>query len=268
MAELTAAAGIAPAAKLDIGRVLGQTFAVTGGNFIRCFVFTFVLSMIPTAFVGTLLNLLLLEPFIDFSSLSFLPVYTRLSVTLSAIPGYAGFGAVILCAVTWLNGSRAGFWACARRGLTAFVPLLVMHVVVLVALGVGMLLLIVPAAVLASIVIATGPVMIVERVGLLDAFRRSAYLTLGNRWRIFLLIVIAAIADYALGIPFSFLSRSLFSAIEPGELMLSGLAMAVTGSIGGTLNLMLMAAGLAALYNELRILKEGAPREELAKVFD
>jgi hypothetical protein len=240
---------------------------VLGGNSFRFAVFAFVLSLVPSAIAGIALNALFLDQILNISEIAGVQVFLRVLVTLTQIPAYAGFGAILLGAASWLDGRPAGFGSCFLRGLTAYAPLLLLNAAALLVLGAGLLLLIVPGAFLATIIVVAGPAMSVERVGLLDAFRRSAYLTQGNRWRIFLIFVVCSIADYAYGQVHGFATRTLATTFGDTPVSL-GLAAMITGSTFGTLKLMVIPAGLAALYSELRMLREGSPGAALAQVFD
>ena len=261
-------AGTARAAKLDVVRVADRTFALLGGNFLRFAVFAFALSLFPMMVVQTVLIRLTMEPVVDVIGIAGMQAYMRITIALSQIPAFAGFGAIFLGGVTWLEGRRTGFGSSFTRGLTAYGPLLLVNIAAFAALGVGLLLLIVPGAFLATIIVVAGPVMVIERMGLLDSFRRSAHLTQGNRWRILMIFIICSIADWAYGQASGFVTRSIRAALGEPEISVQVYVSIVIGTVFGTIKLMAIGAGLAALYTELRILKDGGPREELGKVFD
>jgi hypothetical protein len=83
------------------------------------------------------------------------------------------------------------------------------------AIGIGLILLIVPGLVLMTWWAVIVPVIVLERVGALDAFGRSRQLVRGHGWTVFGLIVLTILlligASIVLGIVFAFLPDELAS---------------------------------------------------------
>lgn len=78
-------------------------------------------------------------------------------------------------------GTRATLWQIHRPSL---VPLLALGVIEMLLIVVGAFL-VVPAFYLMTIWAVAMPVLLVEETEIVDAFRRSAELTSGRRWRVF-----------------------------------------------------------------------------------
>ena len=112
-----------------------------------------------------------------------------------------------------------------------------------------------PGLILALMWIVASPVMMAEDKGIIDSLKRSAELTKGSKRWIVLLFVVYIILSSILGmlmIPFVFAG--------PVAIMLVGLVVnTLTGAIQGT--------GIAAVYVDLRIVKEGGNTDALADVF-
>jgi hypothetical protein len=111
-----------------------------------------------------------------------------------------------------------------------------------------------------------GPACVVEHTGVFGAFSRSRELTLGYRWPIFglyvaffvLLIIVSAAFGVLVGI--GALAGSPAISLPIVEIGSSTVSTMITSIIGSTF--------AAAIYYELRQLKEGIGPEALASVFD
>jgi hypothetical protein len=69
------------------------------------------------------------------------------------------------------------------------VPLFVVGLLQAVAVAVGLVLLVIPGLIAATLTAVAGPVVVAERSGIRGAFRRSFRLVRGNAWRVFAVIV-------------------------------------------------------------------------------
>jgi hypothetical protein len=75
--------------------------------------------------------------------------------------------------------------------LPVLLPLIAVGILAGIGIGVGFLLLIVPGLILLTIWAVVAPVVVVERPGIIDAFRRSHDLVRGNGWQVFGVIIVA-----------------------------------------------------------------------------
>ena len=73
------------------------------------------------------------------------------------------------------------------------VTLLAVAIVFGVGVAIGFVLLVVPGLFLMTIWAVTAPVVVVERTGVLDAFRRSHALVHGNGWSVFAVVLIVVV---------------------------------------------------------------------------
>jgi hypothetical protein len=80
------------------------------------------------------------------------------------------------------------------------VPLLLAGILLAIAIGIGLLLLIVPGLCLMTIWAVTAPVIVLERRGVFEALGRSRELVRGNGWSVFGVIVIVFVLEFGVGL--------------------------------------------------------------------
>src|SRR5580693_4977855 len=87
-----------------------------------------------------------------------------------------------------------------------------------IAIGIGLILVIVPGLILATIWAVIVPVIVIERTGALASFGRSRELVRGRAWHVFatlvLVYIILIVVDIVLGAIFSFLPHVLGSGLS------------------------------------------------------
>jgi hypothetical protein len=268
----------------NIGRVIQRTFGLISRNWV------------PFSLLGTL-----------FAGLPYLLILLVYPVALPGSEGLTsvvpiGLGAIYLlgamslqasltrASVDELGGARASLGASLRAGLSALLPMLGLVLftgfVLLVALialslftgvaalGAGYLfVLVIWIAILASLVylfvrwIAVVPVTVIERPGVIQSLRRSSALTEGHRWAILGLAVLYTVATLVL--------HAVLNVVLPGSAVDLTILPSSAAWYVPTVALVLVqivtsvlvAVGIAAIYFELRQIKEGVGVEELAQVF-
>lgn len=248
---------------LDIGRVIQQLFQVLGRNFVPFVVLAVVLAGIPSAlFYSVQMSIVQGGPG-TFSASRFIWAFVGgVVLGLSALILQA---TIIHGTVSDLNGRPVSIADSLRAGLYAFLPVLLIGIMMGLAIALGFILLVVPGVMLAIAWCVAVPVYVVERRGILDVFGRSAELTRGNRWRIFGLAVIYLVAVII---------------IEMVVGMVGGVAALAAGGVTSPLtnlvilpliqvaNALIGATGAAVLYVDLRQIKDGVGPEGLAAIFD
>jgi hypothetical protein len=256
--------------KLDIGRVIAETFGVIRRNVASFLVLSLLLAGLPTMIIG----LLQASMFRNQANLTF----STDQIASSVMSGLAALivsailqGALIYATVQDLNGARPTIGASLANGLRAFLPLI--GVSILFALGVmaGFVLLIVPGVILITVWCVAVPALVAENTGVVDAFRRSADLTRGNRWRVFALLLIVWVATLIIS-QIMLRMMGIGAIVRPGDVQaiwdraFDPMSIAVK-LIVNTLTSLLLAAGAAVLYVELRKVREGHGAEWLADIF-
>jgi hypothetical protein len=185
---------------------------------------------------------------------------SRLIAALRAsIPGSVFRGATLMLLWRRLTGEPTDYRLIASRALARAPVVYVAFVVRGVVTFIGVSALIAPGAMVAVAMAVLIPVIVVE--GPRGALRRATQLTVGSRWWILLLLVLFTVANGAFTIGQRELTQAIFNA---GLELTPVLWRAVNWTLEIAPNLVGV-AGAAALYYELRRLKEGAP--DAADVF-
>jgi uncharacterized membrane protein len=120
------------------------------------------------------------------------------------------------------------------------------------------LLLVVPAIIVFCVYAVASPACVVERIGPIKAMSRSAFLTKGNRWRVFGLMILLFLVT---GLLSQFVI--LLARLAGGPVFSLVVSAPVEGIVGG-----FSAVAIAVLYAQLRIAREGVDIDHIAAVFD
>ena len=243
--------------RFDVGRVITRTFGVIQRNAVVLGGLALLLSGLPTALLGVAQSGV-------FPALWALKAGLSWSWLLNMLIGAWLQAAVIRGAITDLNGERPTFGACLGTAAGDILPLLGISITATIAVGLGAIFFIVPGVILALILSMSAPVRVIERTGVFAALARSGDLTRNHHGSIFGLLLL-----YGLGV---FMVGAVGSAVF-GLVSLAGPTSAlvteiVTTPLTGALTSLVGATGVAAIYFELRIVKEGIGIEALAAAFD
>jgi len=254
--------------KLDIGQVIQGTFQVIGRNIATFGLLSLILSGIPTAIIA----------YFQASSLSAATGGLNLGAGYFQALAFSGLAALITSAILQgalvygtvqdLNGKRPSIADCLATGLRAFLPLIGLTILLIVAIMFGMVLLIVPGIMMACAWCVAVPALVADRTGVFGAFSRSAELTRGNRWRIFALFVVVWVIAIVIGAVIGAVSMALTfgGGLDPVALARSPVQI-VGNLISNTLSSLISSTGVAVLYVELRRAREGAAPQWLAEIF-
>jgi uncharacterized membrane protein len=191
------------------------------------------------------------------------PIYwaTMLFATLG---GFILQAYVIHIVVDGLRGNQPSIGSSLAAAMRSLIPLILTGLLVTLGAYVGMILLIVPGIILFVMWSVAVPVVVVERVGPLQAMGRSRFLTKGSRWAIFGLslaaIVVIMILSFAI---YGFNVTAMAAAAQSPNI-----GRIIAASLLGCVTSVLMSAGIAAIYSELRMIKEGVSNDQLAAAFD
>jgi hypothetical protein len=265
---------ITATARFDMGRVISRTFGAIGKNLPSFGALTLLLYAVPQFAIQ-------------------LGIARALQTDGAA--AYGLFGLAGLCSmilglvlqaglvhgtVVSLAGRPASIGDGLRTGLRAFLPLLVMSILMILGEWIGTIALFVPGVMLLIRWSVAVPALVGERRGIFGSMKRSAELTRGHRWSIFGLLVVVLILMWIIGAASAALTASLNGAAGvaaanagPGLSKFMATAPHTPLAIGvqvllGSVLAMLSAAGAASLYSELRGLKDGVSHTDLAAVFD
>lgn len=244
---------------LDIGRVLNNTFGVIMRNPLIFLGLSFLIVALPQAVIQLATGAAaagndpnaMMEMFSSPSMIATAAGGWLLLMILSVLL-QATF---IIATVKDLNGQQVSLGECIGLAVGKLLPLIGLGLLMTLGIMLGIILLIIPGLILALMWIVASPVMMAEDKGIIDSLKRSAELTKGSKRWIVLLFVVYIILSMILGmlmIPFAFAGAT--------AIMVVGLVInTLTGAIQGT--------GIAAVYVDLRIVKEGGNTDALADVF-
>jgi hypothetical protein len=261
--------------KLDIARVIQQTFAVLGRNLVTFVVLGLVLRALPTGIVLMFTMGMMRTQVEAFKSgnITFTPGYFQ-AVSMGGLAALITTailqGALIYVTVQDLSGRPASIGASLATGLRNFLPLLGVTILFALAIAFSAILLIFPAIMLACAWCVALPALVADRTGVFAAFGRSADLTRGNRWSIFALGVIAVIVSVIVGaIVNAITGVSMMGGGNPAVAMEHAMSPLSIGLqvIVSTVGSVVGAAAVAVIYVELRQIREGAGPEWLSDIF-
>lgn len=224
--------------KLDVARVFERIFQIYRDQFTL---------LIPAALV-------VFVPVAIVSGLVYagdISIFGALIVAaLATVATYWFQGMVVEAAEDILDGRRDHTVGSLVRSVIPVIgPLIVAGLLAGLAIGIGLLLLIVPGLFLLTIWAVLAPVVVLEKKGALEAFGRSRELVRGHGWQVFGVIVVLFLLQ--------FIVTAVIQAIADG-VSDSFAAYAVSDLIVRLLVAPLSALAAAVLYFELRGRKEGA----------
>jgi hypothetical protein len=165
---------------------------------------------------------------------------------------------ILYAAFQTLRGRPVTVAQSVARGLQRFFPVVGASLLVGIVEGLGFLLLVIPGLIAWVILAVTLPVVVVERLGPVDAMSRSSELTKGFRWQIFGALFAVSIVEFVVAL-------ALEAALRHPDTLTAYLGAYFVVSV------LFRAYGsvlAAIIYHELRVIKDGIDIEGIASVFD
>lgn len=241
------------AGKIDISRVLNNTFGVISRNPVVFLGLSFLIVGIPNAIVQ----------FIQGSPEAIAGAFASPAVIIS---GFIGFlvlmffsvvlqATLIVATVKDLDGKPINLGDCIGKAVAKFLPLLGLGLLMAFGISLGFLLLIVPGVILMLMWIVSSPVLMIENKGVIDSMKRSAELTSGSKGMIFVLMIIFVVLAAIIG------------AIGGAMGFFSVTASVIVAMVVNTITGAIQGAGIASIYVDLRTAKDGTDTSTLADVF-
>jgi hypothetical protein len=241
-----------PAAESDfsIGRCFTRTFNVLTRHFLMFSAVMAVAAAPSVALIGV--------PTINSSNSLRAGVIVLVATFLSGILGILGQAVVVHGAFQDMRHRRVDFTESLKVGLSRFLPVLGLAILVMLGMWLGFMLLIIPGLILMVRWYIAAPACVVERIGPRASMKRSAELTKGHRWKVFGAIILLYMGA---GIATQVVTTS-FTTMGGPMLGLAGslIAQSITGAF--------VAIFVVVTYYELRVAKEGVDIDQIASVFD
>jgi hypothetical protein len=241
-------------AEFSISNVFSNTFGVIARNAALFLGLSLIIVGLPQLGIGMFVTPSLADP---------TAIFGGPTAIVSSIVGYVLFlflsiilqASLIVASANDIAGRPVNFGECVSRAIGKLLPLIGLGIVVAIGISIGLVLLIIPGVILYLMWMVAVPAMMVENLGVSGALSRSSALTKGSRLKLLGLIIVFIIFSTIIGIPIG-----IISLISPS---LSVVSSAVLSTVSAAVG----AAGIAAVYIELRGTKEGASSEQLASVF-
>ena len=240
--------------RIDIGSVLSRGFETIGSNFPAFFGLSVLFGGVPTFIFSYLSGP---DPGAD-DLLGFAASGAAPGAWLVQMVATAFLQAVIVrSSILTLSGRDADIGGSMSAAFGLILPLIGLTILSGLIILIGLVLLIVPGIIAYVALSVAVPILVEERRGVTECLERSAALTKGSRWSVFLLLLI-------LGVAYLVVAAALggaMAAVGAETLQYGAEAAAVT------VTSLFMSAMTASLYVELRTVKEGATTEGLADIF-
>jgi hypothetical protein len=185
----------------------------------------------------------------------------EIAATIVGIAGYIVLAAIldvalIRVATEDLAGKRPAARDCLAAAIALLVPATVLELLVNAAFTLGLILLVAPGLFLLVRWSVAMVVLTLERQAVLSSLARSRDLTAGSRWSLLAIWVALLVASFSI----RYMLDRLFGPTHgPWSLLVDILA--------GAIETMVMSIAPAAMYIELRRVKEGASVDELSEIF-
>jgi uncharacterized membrane protein (DUF485 family) len=245
-----------PDRKIDIGRTMQRGFEAIGRHVPAYAGLSLLLGGLP----NSLATYLMVKDTASGNRAIFTSPYYWGVVLAAWLCGALLQATLVRSAILDLSGRPADIGASLLAALKLILPLIGLTVLSAIVRGVGFVLLIVPGIIVYIMLVVSVPVLVEERLGVVDSMARSQELTKGSRWRILGLLLIFLLFYILLAATLDFAASRIGSQAVIGQVLADGVV--------GTINALLVATMTASLYVELRTVKEGATTESLAAIFD
>lgn len=253
--------------EMSIGRVFQRAFSAIAFNPIVILTLALVVGALP----GVIMSYLFLKLGIGSAdavrsgalSTSGLFAATMISALVTMVISALVQGALTRATVAANEGKRATIGESLAGALRVIFPLIGLSILWALGVSIGLILIVVPGIILMLMWAVAVPALVVEREGIFAAFRRSAELTKGARWKIFGLTLVMLVIYWLL-----YAAAALVGLGTYGSAGTSFTAASLAGSIiVGTIFNMVWGTIQPSLYVELRQWKGDDSLQNLEEVF-
>ena len=252
--------------RVSIGRVFRRALSALGKSPALIVGLALILGGMPSLALRYIASILIIGGPANAGSAS---IYRLLELMLVSMPfslavSSLAHAAMTRATVSAIEGRTDSFGACLETALAVFLPVVAMSIVSAIGVGLGLILFVVPGVILYLIWSVALPALVIERIGIFEALRRSAVLTKGAKWQIFGISLIFVLTFWGLSLVLKTMGLAMFdpaqsSGLTTGNVMSGILQTTAVLIAGGTL--------WPSLYLELRWWNEGESVHELAEVF-
>lgn len=265
-------------ASFDIGRVFNGTFGSIKQNFRSFFLASLVIVAIPQFILGLwplTLGLSGSNVSVDIDDMTGVIITVGLvSFLVVIVTQFVLQAAIIHSCIALFNLRRVSFRRSLSVAFKYLLPIIGFGLLATLGVMAGMMLFLIPGLILALMWCVGVPSMIAEGHGVMDSFRRSSDLTNGYKWWLFLLFIIYMVISIIINLIGGIFMVGFGGDVE--DILVSGESVsaaywvinAFATAIIQLFSIMISSAGVAAIYYELRYLKEGVGPDAIGAVFD
>jgi hypothetical protein len=266
-----------PKPQFEVGRVLGRTFTAIKNNWVKFSLLSIVVAGIPMFFVALL-------PFFISGTEGMMSggEFSDAALIGTVTGSILGFVAYILFSILLQSvlvhacfkdfaGEAVSLRASFAVALKFLFPVLGMMILLMFGVMIGFILLIIPGILLLLGWYIAIPVLLVEKRGVTESLGRSWELSKGYKRWILLIVVILTVISMILSTVLSLFAMP-FGDVNTAPLLggsvMFWLVYAAASGIAQALAVMINASAVAAMYYEIRDLREGITPMSIASVFD
>lgn len=249
------------APEFRIGQVLGKSLSVYFRNIISFSLISLIVTA-PSLFFG--LQVVSADPLLSWNP----TILKGLSTLFGLALPFIAAAMLAYGTVQDLRGKRATFSECFVRGVKLLFPVLGVAAVAVLMTIAGLLFLIIPGLVIMTIYWVAIPAAVVERKGVAFSLNRSNDLTEGYQWRVFAILVVLWLVEFAAGSLYGLGLRFSMGVPEMVQNNSLGVVLAWIDHALLVIFTSIRAVAMGVGYFTLRMVKEGVDIEEIARVFD
>lgn len=254
---------------ISIGRIFSRAFGTLGSNPVATFGIAFLFGALPSILLIYLMASVGVQA-VEYLGLAATIAVAIFSAVTAVLLSIITQGALVRATVAFSEGRKASLGESAMAGLSVALPLFLLGLLSALGIAFGLLLLVVPAVILYVMWSVAAPALVEERLGPIEAFGRSRYLTKGARWKIFGLILVILVVYLMFSGLVEVLGTMAFGAtadVPPDLMSALPLGYLATTVISGTISSAVWGVILTSLYVELRDWKDGPRTQALADIF-
>lgn len=251
----------------DFGRVMSQISGLIGRNFVPFFVLALLFSGLPSLFVYFIQPMFMGNPASP-GAAGAGALGMVVTILIALLPAFVLQAALTRASIDDLSGKTVSISTALEAGLRYLFPLLGLAIMVGLGVMVGFLLLIVPGIILAICWMVSSPVLVVEKTGVFQAMQRSLALTRNHRWALFGIFLLYAVVVWIISILLVLATAGTISGFVTMQTLQPSIGIGLVTALLQSFEVLISTVGVAAIYFELRRIKEGVGVSELASVFD
>jgi hypothetical protein len=254
---------------VSVGRVLSRAFETIGANPLATLGIAFLFNALPITLVGYAVQNWQMDSVLRLDRTAAIAL-ALLSFVIAILLAMITQGALVRATVAHSEGRRSGFGESAMAGLVVAVPLFLLGLLGAIGVALGFVLLIVPGVMLYVMWSVAAPALVEERLGPIEAFGRSRFLTRGARWKIFGLILVVLVIGWLISAVAEWGSAAYYGGMtRMAAEMRNGIPISylAVSFVAQTLASVISGVAMASLYVELRDWKDGPAADKLAEVF-